>query len=124
MWVLRSTHNLLNGLVFFTLGMLFGSVLIMIMISMTMLIMTMLIMTVIAMTMLTMVRSLQFSQIFPLLRRHQSGIRVTYACQILGARLQIQLTQQTVVTRTFHGLRHARVGIRDVAKLDALGRAS
>ena len=110
MWVLRSTHNLLNGLVFFTLGMLFGSVLIMIImivISMTMLIMTMLIMTVIAMTMLTMVRSLQFSQIFSLLRRHQSGIRVTHACQILGARLQIQLTQQTVVTRTFHGLRHA-----------------
>ena len=119
MWVLRSTHNLLNGLVFFTLGMLFGSVLIMIVISMTMLIMT-----VIAMTMLTMVRSLQFSQIFSLLRRHQSGIRVTHACQILGARLQIQLTQHTVVTRTFPGLRHARVGIRYVAKLDAFGRAS
>ena len=107
MWVLRSTHNLLNGLVFFALGMLFGSVIIMIVIIMIVLSMTMLIMTVIAMTMLTMVRSLQFSQIFPLLRRHQSGIRVTHACQILGARLQIQLTQQTVVTRTFHGLRHA-----------------
>ena len=54
--MLRSTHNLLNGLVFFALGMLL-IVLIMIVIIMIKVSMTMLIMTVIAMTMLTMVRA-------------------------------------------------------------------
>ena len=72
----------------------------------------------------TVMRCLQLGQIRQLIAGHQPQRRIANPSQILGPRLDVQLRQHPIRTDIGVLLRHRRIWIGHVAKLDRFGRAS